>query len=188
MTRASIARNAVCCLAALSFAACDDQIKYVPIFSTMSVQPSVEAFEAEEPRRPVPGTVAIDGRAEIGLLESDSLVNPTEGIPAELARGEELFLQFCSVCHGTGGAGDGSVVGANRIPPIPLLNLLSEQAAAYSDGYIWGMITNGRGLMPSYRRIPDHERWYVVDHVRQLQREAGVYPPAQTDGTAGGGE
>ena len=41
-------------------------------------------------------------------------------------------------------------------------------------------ITNGRGLMPSYRRIPAGERWYIVDYLRQLQRNAA--------GGAGGAE
>ena len=189
MTRASLARGALALAVAATLSGCDDQIKYIPIFSTMSVQPSVEAFEAP-PRTPVPGTLPIDGQVAYGLLEADSiLVNPTTGDAAGRARGEELFGQFCSVCHGAGGAGDGSVVGPNRIPDIPLLDLLTAQAAGYSDGYIWGMITNGRGLMPSYKRIPAQERWYVVDHVRRLQRQAGLLADqadAADDASAGG--
>ncbi len=71
-----------------------------------------------------------------------------------------------------------------------MLNLLSEQAAGYSDGYLWGMITNGRGLMPSYKRIPAQERWYVVDYVRQLQRDAGVLanPSVDEGAVAAGGD
>ncbi|MFV1986140.1 MAG: cytochrome c [Gemmatimonadota bacterium] len=159
-------------LLAASFAACDDQIKYVPIFSTMSWQPSVEAFEAP-PRTRVAGTMAIDGERRYTLVEADSmLVNPTSGTAAELARGAEIFDVFCTPCHGPAGKGDGPVVGPNRIPAIPLLNLTSALTQTYSDGYIWGMITSGRGLMPSYRRIPADERWLVVNFVRQLQRDA----------------
>ncbi len=108
------------------------------------------------------------------LLEADTaLANPLAGDAADLARGKELFDTFCVVCHGTGGQGDGSVVGPNRMPPLPLLNLTSPLTRGYSDGYIWGMITNGRGLMPSYRRIPAEDRWYIVSYVRELQRRAG---------------
>ncbi len=168
--------------------ACDDQIKYVPFFATMSKQPSVEAFE-EAPRERVPGTVAIDDEPTYGLIAADTaLTNPLAGTPAEVERGAELYGQFCTPCHGPAGAGDGSVTGPNRIPTVdqlPVLNLLSAQARGYSDGYLWGMITNGRGLMPSYRRIPAGERWNLVTYVRELQRlapAAGVAPAAEGGG------
>jgi mono/diheme cytochrome c family protein len=172
-------RLVLAALAAGAFAACDDQIKYIPVFSTMSTQPSVEAYEAA-PRGRVPGTMAIDDARHLNLFEADSLLtNPTSGTAAELARGQELFGQFCTPCHGQTGVGNGLVVGPNRLPPLPTLNITSDLTRSYSDGYIWGMITNGRGVMPSYRRIPADERWLIVNYVRQLQRNAAG---------AGGGE
>lgn len=172
-------RALLAALAAGALAACDDQIKYIPIFSTMSIQPSIEAFE-EAPRTRVPGTMAIDDEKPYSLIEAGAaLANPTRGSAAELANGEAQFNTFCTPCHGPAGQGDGSVVGPNRIPPIPLLNLTSPLTRGYTDGYIWGMITNGRGLMPSYRRIPADERWHIVNYVRQLQSDAAA---------AGGGD
>jgi hypothetical protein len=38
-----------------------------------------------------------------------------------------------------------------------------------SDGYIFGMIRNGRGLMPPYNRIEEMDRWDVVNYLRALQ-------------------
>jgi len=181
-------RALVVAAVAVSLGACDDQIKYIPIFSTMSTQPSVEAFEEAAPRTAVPGTMPIDGERAYTLLEADSaLSNPLAGTEAELARGERLFQTFCAPCHGAGGVGDGSVVGPNRIPPLPLLDITSARTANYSDGYLWGMITNGRGLMPSYRRIPAAERWVIVSRVRELQRSAGN-APAESAGAGPGGD
>jgi hypothetical protein len=40
---------------------------------------------------------------------------------------------------------------------------------ARTDGYIFGMIRNGRGLMPPYNRIEEMDRWDVVNYVRALQ-------------------
>ena len=181
-----------CALALLittTLSGCDDQIKRVPIFKTMSWRSSVEAFE-EAPRTRVPGTMSIDGERTYDLLAADSvLTSPISGTEAELARGAELFQQFCTPCHGSAGAGDGSVVGLNRIPQIPLLNLRSVLTRSYSDGYLWGMITNGRGLMPSYRRIPMYERWYIVAHLRKLQGDAvaaGEIPPLAAPAIDGG--
>jgi len=188
-------RNAALVLCVVALGACDDQIKRVGIFKTMSWQSSVEAYE-ETPRGAVPGTMPIDGVRSYGLFAADTaLVSPLTGSEREVARGAELFRQFCAPCHGPTGAGDGSVVGPNRIPPIPLLNLRSELTRGYSDGYLWGMITNGRGLMPSYRRIPADDRWYVVEYLRQLQADAvaaGEIPPLPpvpaVTGTAASGE
>jgi mono/diheme cytochrome c family protein len=172
MTGRFMRRAALALIATVSLGACDDQIKYVPVFSTMSEQPSLEPYEAAGRTR-VPGTLAIDAEREYDLFAADSLLtNPTTGTAAELARGQETFNIFCTPCHGEAGLGDGTVVGPNRIPPLPTLNITSALTQSYSDGYIWGMITNGRGLMPSYRRIPADERWLVVNYVRQLQRNA----------------
>jgi mono/diheme cytochrome c family protein len=152
--------------------ACDDQVKYVPWFETMTVQPSVETYEAE-PLAPVAGTVPAGSDRHLDLLAADTLLtNPLDGTAEDLERGEVLFLQFCVMCHGESGAGDGPVVGPNRLPPLPTLNLLSERALDLSDGYIYGMIANGRGVMPSYRRVQHDDRWYLVEYVRKLQEEA----------------
>lgn len=179
-------------LVTVAVAGCDDQIKYVPTFSTMSTQPSLEAYEEGTPRPPAPGTMPIDGARTYTLVEADTaLSNPLAGTEAELGRGETLYGTFCAVCHGASGTGDGSVVGPNRIPPLPLLDVASARTANYSDGYLWGMITNGRGLMPSYRRIPAADRWLIVSWLRQLQGNAGNLPAAggasAADGSIGAG-
>ena len=150
--------------------ACDDQVKYVPWFETMYRTPSVKTYEVEG-RLPPEGAVALGAERHTELAASDSLVNPLAGQmgDAVVDRGRALYQSYCVVCHGEGGAGDGAAVGENRLPPISTLNLLSEQAQNYTDGYIYGMIANGRGLMPDYRRIPDDERWHIVNYVRELQ-------------------
>jgi mono/diheme cytochrome c family protein len=151
---------------------CDDQVKYVSWFETMTTQPSVETYEAE-PRGPVAGTVPAGSTRHLDLLAADTLLtNPLAGTAEDMEQGEILFLQFCVMCHGETGAGDGPVVGPNRLPPLPTLNLLSERAQDLSDGYIYGMIANGRGVMPSYRRVQHENRWYLVEYVRKLQEEA----------------
>ncbi|MDP2480242.1 MAG: cytochrome c [Candidatus Palauibacterales bacterium] len=165
-------------LAAVVLAAgCDNIVKAVPYFATMTKQPSVETFE-QQPKAPPAGAVAADATWHLGLLQADSLArNPLTGTPAEVARGKQLFENFCLPCHGADGTGSGPVInkdGKNprRIPYIPAVNLATGPATARSDGYLWGMISNGRGLMPSYDRIPADQRWYVVEYVRRLQKVA----------------
>jgi mono/diheme cytochrome c family protein len=181
-----LATLAAVALGGLITMGCDDQIKYIGIFSTMSEQVSIEPGE-EVPRTSVPGTMPIDGERIYGLLEADTaLVSPIAGDSAEIALGQERFEQFCTPCHGSEGLGDGPVVGPNRIPPIPTLDLTTDRAVGYTDGYIWGMISNGRGLMPSYHRIPVGERWRIVAYVRQLQQQAAEGGGAAGATAAGG--
>ncbi|MFQ5679985.1 MAG: c-type cytochrome [Gemmatimonadota bacterium] len=165
-------------LLAAGVAGCDNQLKYVPWFSSMSRQPAVETFE-EPPRPPVEGTVPVDGHRTYTLVEADTaLFNPLRATAENVSRGQTLFGQFCTPCHGTSGRGDGPVILSERrprgIPGTPAMNLHSETARDRSDGYIWGVIAEGRGLMPSYRRIPPGERWHLVLYVRHLQQTGGA--------------
>jgi mono/diheme cytochrome c family protein len=94
------------------------------------------------------------------------LANPLAADAGSLARGEEVFVRACAPCHGTGGAGDGPVTQAGMLP----MSLLTNQATGYSDGYVYGIIRVGRGLMPAYgHQITHFDRWNVVNYVRSLQ-------------------
>ena len=55
----------------------------------------------------------------------------------------------------------------------------------HSDGYLYGMIRNGRGLMPSYNRIEHMDRWDVVNYIRGLQGRLGRTVPTGPVGTPG---
>ncbi|MFQ5889472.1 MAG: c-type cytochrome [Gemmatimonadota bacterium] len=174
-TRRGLALAATLFLAT-GLAGCDDQIKYVPWFETMTDQPSIETYQ-EEPIAPPEGTVPVDATHRYDLLEADTvLLNPLEPSPENAARGKVQYERFCLPCHGDTGEGNGPVISSEqnpgRLPPLPTANLLSQRARGLSDGYIWGMIENGRGLMPAYSRVPHEERWYLVEYVRELQRSS----------------
>ncbi len=105
-----------------------------------------------------------------------ALPNPVAPDEASVARGEVLFNRFCAVCHGAAGIG----AQANIIEKYPLLvayNLSGPVVAGYSDGYIYGIMRVGRGLMPPYgHQISHFDRWNIVNYVRVLQRQAGNEP------------
>ena len=55
------------------------------------------------------------------------------------------------------------------LPPPPAL--YEDHGKQMKDGEIYGIMTNGRGNMPSYRtQIPVADRWAIVTWVRVLQR------------------
>jgi mono/diheme cytochrome c family protein len=106
-------------------------------------------------RQGLPGT--IDSMA--------TLANPVAADARSLDNGRKLYQINCAVCHGVAGRGDGPAVRYGMAG----IGLVQSPARDRSDGYIWGMIRNGRGLMPPYNRIEELERWDVVNYLRGLQ-------------------
>jgi len=99
----------------------------------------------------------------------DTLTNPVAPTPESLARGEQLYERVCIVCHGPDGAGSTGYI-FEVFPAMAAYPLRGEAALARSDGYIYGMIRVGRGLMPSYgHQIAHYDRWHLVNYVRRLQ-------------------
>lgn len=102
----------------------------------------------------------------------DSLVNPVPASPESLARGEELYERVCIVCHGPDGSGTTAYIFEVH-PALAAYPLRGEAAVARSDGYLYGMIRVGRGLMPAYgHQIGHYDRWHVVNYLRRLQDAA----------------
>lgn len=93
------------------------------------------------------------------------LSNPTPASAASLANGRMYYQINCAVCHGDRGMGDGTATKYG----MPGIGIVGEATRARSDGYIYGMIRNGRGMMPTYNRIEEMDRWDVVNYVRALQ-------------------
>jgi mono/diheme cytochrome c family protein len=93
------------------------------------------------------------------------LVNPTPPSEASLANGRKYYQINCEVCHGIAGKGNGPAVRYGMPAPSLLIDITKNR----TDGYIYGIIRNGRGLMPTYDRIEDLDRWDVVNYVRALQ-------------------
>lgn len=170
----------VAALAALLLlgAACDDQVKYVDTFDTMTEQPAFQTYEAP-PRPPVEGTVPVGGSPPAYTIqEADTaLSSPLQPTARNIERGGRLYRDFCLPCHGPEGEGDGPVVNTTgehpgRFPALPGADLTADRAQGLSDGYIWGVLENGFSIMPSYERIPREDRWFIVEYVRFLQQEA----------------
>ncbi len=82
-------------------------------------------------------------------------------------RGQMVYQNFCQVCHGASGKGDGPVT-QHGYPPPP--SILTERAKNFTDGQIFYIISFGYKNMPHYHsQISREDRWQVVEYVRKLQ-------------------
>jgi len=123
---------------------------------------------------PTTGTAVAGFQVSYGAFPAtidsmSNLRNPTGPSDASLANGRKYFTINCLPCHGERGQGDGPVTKYG----MPGINLTTDMTKARTDGYIFGMIRNGRGLMPPYNRIEEMDRWDIINYLRALQGVTG---------------
>lgn len=183
------------CLLALASTGCnfwynevpspDDLMHAVPWFDHMILSQAVHPYSSADIPRNTPagivpvtgseanwGTPRFDGPFPIYAFDTtiaNGITRPVGMMPLPAARGEELFVTYCAMCHGSAGAGGGTVTQVAPVMNPPLLN--SPRVAGFSDGYLYSMVRYGRGLMPPYgdKIVRQDERWAVIDYIRSLQ-------------------
>ncbi len=143
---------------------------YTGDLDPMEQQPKLQEYEAtrhfddERAMRPL-----VDGTVP---RERDLTGAPK--ITAELVElGREKFTQICTPCHGLVGDGKGSVAHKFSLRQPPSLH--DQRRRGLTSQWIYGVLTEGYGLMPRFTTQLDvRERWAVVAYVRALQRSQDV--------------
>jgi hypothetical protein len=133
-------------------------------------------YDGAAMREPVPGTVAIDGLKEDSVFFTGKgpdgqfvATNPVTVDERLLARGRDRYQIYCQPCHDARGDGRGILFQRGNVPTA---SFHQEKILKYTDGQIFDVITNGTGLMAGYKwPIPPDDRWAIVAHVREMQRE-----------------
>jgi mono/diheme cytochrome c family protein len=150
-----------------------------PAWDPMQRQQKYKAYQVSEfhadglaMRAPPAGTVqhhaAVDGPVLTGQgLDGRPLaVSPLPPTPKLLAIGRKRFDIHCAVCHGVMGDGESQVALNMSLRRPANLHLYRD----VPDGYIYQVVTQGFGLMPSYAaELTPEERWGVVAYLRALQ-------------------
>jgi hypothetical protein len=134
-----------------------------------------EFFPDHRSARPV-----VEGTVARGELRADKYLytgklgnNPGDYMPFavtrdDLARGQVRYNIYCAPCHSRVGDGNGYIPsrGFARKPPSFHIERLEKAPV----GYLYGVITEGFGIMPDYSsQIPAEDRWRIVAYVRALQ-------------------
>lgn len=99
-----------------------------------------------------------------------------------LARGQDRFNIYCSVCHGYDGYGHGTVNERGLELQteehgnwVQAANLTIDPAKSRPVGHIYNTINVGIRNMPAYGpQIPVNDRWAIVAYVRALQLSQDV--------------
>lgn len=128
----------------------------------------------EKPKTLAGGTPAGGSPAPVIASTTPPAVPPVDPRVASEARGAALFRIYCIACHGPQGAGDGPVAQRGFPPPPPLPNGKSVQM---KDGQVFHVLTYGQGSMPPFAgQLTQTARWDLVNHLRQMQRDAAAKP------------
>jgi mono/diheme cytochrome c family protein len=92
--------------------------------------------------------------------------NPVSGGAKAVEAGKKVAQVNCVLCHGESGKGNGP--GAAALNPKPA-DWTSKKVQDESDGELFWKISNGRGPMPSWKHLPETDRWSVVHYIRSLK-------------------
>ncbi len=163
-----------------------------PAWDPMQRQQKYKAYQQSEfhadglaMRPPPAGTVPYGPPADPALATGRGAdgrpvaLAPVAPTPELLATGRKRFDIHCAVCHGLLGDGQSQVALNMSLRKPPDLHLYRD----VPDGYLFQVVSEGFGLMPSYAaELSAEERWAVVAYVRALQlsqhADAGALPPA----------
>ncbi len=157
----------------------------IELFADMDRQPKLRPQapndffgDGRSSRLGVAGTVARGDHYQdlpINTGHMPGVTNVVESIPAEIKvdealmnRGQQRFNINCSPCHGAQGDGNGITkrIGAMGV----VADLHDPRIVKMTDGELFGIITNGKGLMGAYGpNVPVEDRWAIVAYLRALQ-------------------
>jgi mono/diheme cytochrome c family protein len=154
------------------------QMVYSPAYDTFSPNPNFP--DGSTLRRPPAGTIAhghlplhYQPTLQDAVRAGRELRNPfSESDTFRRERGGFVFAQYCQVCHGPLGQGNGPVTQRGFPPPA---SLLADRAVQMKDGQMFHVLTYGQGNMPAFSTtLSAEDRWSAILHVRLLQ---GPYTP-----------
>jgi len=156
------------------------QMAHSPRYNAFAPNPNFT--DGSTLQRPEPGTIPrghmslhYAATPQDALRAGEELKSPLDLQSAQARqRGEFVFANFCAVCHGAGGAGNGPV--PQRGYPAPP-SLLADHAIKMKDGQMFHVLTYGQNNMPSYAsQLSRDDRWNVVLYLRALQAAAPAVP------------
>jgi mono/diheme cytochrome c family protein len=96
-----------------------------------------------------------------------TMKNPVATNKESITNGKDLYAKHCKSCHGTMGLGDGPKAASLD---VTCSDFSSKKFQALSDGEIFFQMTEGKGKMPSFKKLipEDNDRWGLIHYLRTL--------------------
>lgn len=99
--------------------------------------------------------------------EAKTKINPIHADENSIKKGEKIYKTLCSSCHGATGKGD--VPAMQALNPKPT-NFTTEKFQKQTDGEIFWKISEGHGIMASYKNtLSEEEIWDVITYLRTFK-------------------
>ncbi|MGB0258242.1 MAG: c-type cytochrome [Coraliomargarita sp.] len=134
-----------------------------------------DVFSADFEDARLGDTVLLEGKNADGSFVQKLPLDVTNELMLE---GQQKYDIFCGICHGA--AGDGN--GVTKSYGVLAASYHDDRLRGESDGYLFDVITNGKGLMLGLKdRLTPEERWAIVLYVRALQLSQNAEADALTD-------
>lgn len=171
-------------LLAIVFSSCDhgrnnpgyeyfDDMVQSPAYESYTPNPNFE--DGKTMQGTIEGTVPRDmfpypysKTDEDRKIAGETLTNPFEATPENIAHGKVMYQRYCINCHGVNGDGQGNLFTSKKYP-YPPANLLSDKVRNNPDGEIYHVITVGWGVMGAHGSLirPD-DRWKIVLYIENV--------------------
>ncbi|MDA3928979.1 MAG: c-type cytochrome [Prolixibacteraceae bacterium] len=168
------------------FSSCDDNRNEpgYSYFNDMEASRAYETYSANPNYSdgktmvgPVEGTVAIHEHA-FGFektpedeIKASSIENPLAD-QFDIEHAKKVYEQYCIICHGDKGNGQGFLYTSKKYP-FPPANYLAERAMAKTDGQLFHNVRIGFGVMGAHGpQLSVDDTWQLVNYINHLQDQA----------------
>lgn len=124
-----------------------------------------------EPASPAPNPARGTALKSLPEVAQRNTAEPTRSsvqtATAAPGSARQIYIAKCSACHSSDGSGTGTIGKRLRIP-----SLISPQVQGRSDEILAGVISNGAGKMPAYKKkySPDQIQ-LLVAYIRELGKK-----------------
>lgn len=145
---------------------------YSRAFETYAENPNFT--DSKTMREPVEGTIPrgyepfpYEKTDEDMIRAGQELKNPLLFTEENIARGQEVFSNFCAQCHGEDRDGTGFLYTSGRYI-YPPASLITDKMKAKPEGEIYHSITVGFGVMGAHGLLlKPEDRWKVTMYIKK---------------------
>lgn len=136
-----------------------------------AVAGAAQASPEQEMEQQEPAQAEADAEAAVPLVipeEEKNRENPFKDDEEATALGKKLFSYQCTMCHGPEGRGKGDLAQDMK---LSMPDFTSDDVKKKTDGELHYVLSQGHGSMPEHERMPEKNRWSLVNHIRTLGSE-----------------